>query len=347
MNLVKWRVSRIRSGLHRGHYELAEAPREQSAGGTRPTQRVVDTAPRAHDDSPMPELPDVVTYVDCLSRRVVGETVERVRIISPFFLRSFDPPVDAVEGQCVREVRRLAKRIVFVLDDELYLLIHLMIAGRFRWLKVGAKPPGRIALATIAFAAGTLAVTEASKKKRAALYVINGRDQLAAHDPGGLDVLTCSSQDFADTLTRTNRTLKRVLTDPHVFDGIGNAYSDEILHAARLSPARLTSQLDERETARLHQAARDVLTHWIGQLRAQFADRFPGPGDITAFREGFAVHGRFDQPCPVCGTPVQRIRLADNEHNYCPKCQTGGKVLKDRSLSRLLKDDWPKSIDEL
>jgi len=224
--------------------------------------------------------------------------------------------------------------------------LHRVAGGRVDH-EVGAKLPGKIALAAIDFANGTLAVTEASKKKRAALYVINGRDQLAARDPGGLDVTTCSPRDFTEALKRTNRTLKRVLTDPHVVDGIGNAYSDEILHAARLSPARLTSQLDDNEMARLHQAARDVLAHWIEELRAKFANRFPGPGDITAFREGFAVHGRYDQPCPVCGTPVQRIRLADSEHNYCPKCQTGGKVLRDRSLSRLLKDDWPKSIDEL
>jgi len=295
----------------------------------------------------MPELPDIVVYVEGLQKRIVGQTIQTVHVTSPFFLRSVEPPVEAVQGKTVREVQRLGKRIVLGLDEELALVFHLMIAGRFRWLEPNAKPPGKIALAAFAFSAGTLVVTEAAKKKRASLHVLRGPGELAAHDPGGVDVLTCSTPQFAAALTANNRTLKRALTDPHTFDGIGNAYSDEILHAARLSPARLTTRLNEEETTRLHEAARATLGTWIEMLRKKFSDRFPGPGDITAFREGFAVHGRFGQPCPVCQTPVQRIRLADSEHNYCPTCQTGGKMLRDRSLSRLLKDDWPRSVDEL
>lgn len=295
----------------------------------------------------MPELPDIVVYVEGLQKRIVGQTIEGACVISPFFLRTVEPPIEAVEGQTVHEVRRLGKRIVLALDEELFLVFHLMIAGRFRWLKPNAKTPGKIALAAFAFSAGTLVITEAAKKKRASLHVLRGKSELSNHDPGGIDVLTCSTQQFCAALNEKNRTLKRALTDPHTFDGIGNAYSDEILHAARLSPAKLSTKLSEEETTRLYEASRTTLTEWIEALRKEFSDRFPGPGDITAFRHGFAVHGRFDQPCPVCETPVQRIRFADHEHNYCPKCQTGGKVLKDRSLSRLLKDDWPKSIDDL
>jgi len=295
----------------------------------------------------MPELPDIVVYVEGLEKRIVGQTIEGVRVISPFLLRTFEPPIESVEGRTVREVRRLGKRVVLALDGELFLVFHLMIAGRFRWLKLNAKAPGKIALATFAFSTGTLTLTEAAKKKRASLHVLGGRSELAAHAPGGIDVLICSRQQFAAALTMSNRTLKRALTDPHTFDGIGNAYSDEILHAARLSPAKLTTELSDEETTRLYEAARTTLGMWIETLRKEFSDRFPGPGDITAFRDGFAVHGRFGQPCPVCRTPVQRIRLSDNEHNYCPTCQTGGKVLRDRSLSRLLKDDWPRSVDDL
>jgi len=295
----------------------------------------------------MPELPDIVVYVEGLQKLVVGYPIEHLRLVSPFFLRTFDPPIEAIDGKAVREVWRLGKRIVLMLDGELFLVIHLMIAGRLRWLEPNARPPGKITLATLVFPTGMLVVTEAAKKKRASLHLLRGRDELTAHDPGGLDVLACSTEQFAAALTERSRTLKRALTDPHTFDGIGNAYSDEILHAARLSPARLTTRLNDTEMASLHEAARVTLTDWIDRLRRDFADRFPGPGEITAFREGFSVHGRFGQPCPVCDTPIQRIRLADNEHNYCPKCQTGGKVLKDRSLSRLLKDDWPKSVEDL
>jgi len=295
----------------------------------------------------MPELPDIVVYAEGLKHRIVGQRIDRVRLTSPFFLRTFEPPIEAVEGKAVADIRRLGKRLVFAMEGDLFLVVHLMIAGRFRWLEAGAKPPGKITLAALAFPDGVLAITEAAKKKRAALYVVDGADGLKAHDPGGLDVMHCTRAQFAEAARRQNRTLKRALTDPQTFDGIGNAYSDEILHAARLSPTKLTSKLTDEETARLHEACRATLSHWIETLRAQFADHFPGPGEITAFRDGFAVHGKFGQPCPVCTTPVQRIRLADHEYNYCPKCQTGGKVLKDRSLSRLLKDAWPASIDEL
>ena len=295
----------------------------------------------------MPELPDVTIYLDALRARVVGQPLERVRLASPFVLRSVEPPIGVLVGRRVDDLRRLGKRIVLCFDGDLYAVIHLMIAGRLRWEKRGAKPPGRIGLAAFDFPNGTLLLTEASPKKRAALYVVRGAAALAAHDPGGLEVLDAGVDDFRAVLRRENHTLKRALTDPHLFSGIGNAYSDEILHAARLSPVQLTSKLAEPEVERLYRATRETLRRWIDILRAEFADRFPGAGEITAFRPGFAVHGRFGQPCPVCAGPVQRIRYADNETNYCPACQTGGKLLADRSLSRLMKDDWPKTLEEL
>ena len=295
----------------------------------------------------MPELPDVTIYLEALQPRVVGQPLERVRLASPFILRSVEPPIAALIGRRVEELRRLGKRIVFCFADQLYVVIHLMIAGRLRWERSGAKPPGKIGLAAFDFPTGTLLLTEASPKKRAALYVVRGAAALVAHDPGGLEVLDARLDGFRAALQRENHTLKRALTDPHLFSGIGNAYSDEILHAARLSPVQLTSKLADAEIERLYRATQATLQRWTDTLRREFGDRFPGAGDITAFRPGFAVHGRFGQPCPVCGGPVQRIRYADNETNYCPACQTGGKLLADRSLSRLLKDDWPKTLEEL
>ena len=295
----------------------------------------------------MPELPDVTVYLDALRPRVVGQPIEAIRLTSPFLLRSVDPPIAALIGRRVEDVRRLGKRIVLWCSDDLYVVLHLMIAGRLRWERRGAKPPGKIGLAAFDFPTGTLLLTEASPKKRAALYVVRGAAALAAHDPGGLEPLDASVEAFRAALRRENHTLKRALTDPHLISGIGNAYSDEILHAARLSPVQLTSKLVDAEVVRLYQATQATLRRWIDTLHAEFGERFPGAGDITAFREGFAVHGRFGQPCPVCGGPVQRIRYADNETNYCPTCQTGGRLLADRSLSRLLKDDWPKTLEEM
>jgi formamidopyrimidine-DNA glycosylase len=295
----------------------------------------------------MPELPDIELYLSALRPRVEGKVLTRVRVASPFVLRTFEPPVEALNGKPVARVERLGKRIVFAFPEELYLVVHLMIAGRFRWDdKTGAKPPGKIGLASFEFEHGTLLLVESSPKKRASIHVFRGDDRLRAQGRGGINVLTCTVDEFAHRLRGENHTLKRSLTDPRLFDGIGNAYSDEILHAARLSPVRLTSKLTDQEIERLISATRATLTTWIRRLRAQFGSRFPGPGDVTAFRPEFAVHGKFGQPCPACGTIVQRIRYAENETNYCPRCQTEGKLLADRSLSRLLKDDWPKSIDE-
>ncbi len=295
----------------------------------------------------MPELPDVTIYLEALRPRVVGQPLERVRLASPFILRSVEPPLDAIIGRPVERLHRLGKRIGIDFGDELYLVLHLMIAGRLRWERRGAKPPGRIGLAAFDFPTGTLLLTEASPKKRAALYVVGGIDNFAAHDPGGLEVLGSTRDQFSAALRRENHTLKRALTDPRLFSGIGNAYSDEILHAARLSPVQLTTKLVDAEVARLHDATQVTLRDWTDRLREEFGDRFPGSGEITAFRPGFAVHGRYGKPCPICATPVQRIRYAENETNYCPSCQTGGRLLADRSLSRLLKDDWPKTLDEL
>ena len=292
----------------------------------------------------MPELPDIVVYLDALTTRIVGRQLERARVTSPLLLRTADPPLSAAVGKTVTGLRRLGKRIVWEMDDQIFLVFHLMIAGRFKWRKRGAKPPGRIGLGTFDFPDGTLLLTEASKKHRASLHVVRGAPGLEAHNPGGLDVLTAELAAFRAALQSESHTLKRALTDPRLFDGIGNAYSDEILHAAKLSPFQLTGRLRDEETARLYAATRRTLLGWIERLRAETGSEFPEK--VTAFRDGMAVHGRYKQPCPVCGSPVQRIRYAENEANYCATCQTGGRVLADRGLSRLLKDDWPRSLEE-
>jgi formamidopyrimidine-DNA glycosylase len=295
----------------------------------------------------MPELPDIELYLHALRPRVLGRAVEGVRVVCPFLLRSVEPAVEAMEDKRVESLRRLGKRIVIGLEGELFCVLHLMIAGRLRWLARGAKGPGRIVRAAFDFESGTLALTEAGSKKRAAMHLVQGEAALAAHDPGGIEVLDADVDAFAMRLRSENHTLKRALTDPHLFAGIGNAYSDEILHSAGLSPVTLTSKLSDEEIERLFAATQRVLREWSERLTAQFGDRFPGAGDVTAFRPEFAVHGKFGQPCPACGTTVQRIRYAENETNYCPRCQTGGRVLADRSLSRLLKSEWPRTVDEL
>jgi formamidopyrimidine-DNA glycosylase len=295
----------------------------------------------------MPELPDVELYISALERRIRGRRLERVRLFSPFLLRSFEIPLAETHGRAVTSVRRLGKRVVLGLEGELFLVIHLMIAGRFQWFepaKPELRPGGRIALAAFDFEHGTLGLTEASKKKRASLYVVRGEAALSAHDPGGLEPLSVGLEEFRAALVRENHTVKRTLTDPRTFSGIGNAYSDEILHRARLSPLKWTTRLTPPETARLHAAMREVLTEWVERLRAQTGDAFPTK--VTAFRPEMAVHGRYREPCPVCGAPVQRIVYAENEANYCARCQTGDKMLADRSLSQLLKDDWPKTLEE-
>lgn len=294
----------------------------------------------------MPELPDIVVYVEALEQRLVGQKIERIQVPSPFVLRSVDPPIEVAVGKTVQAVRRLGKRVVIGLTEDLFLVFHLMIAGRFRWMTTGSKGPGRIALLAIEVPAGRLVLTEAGKKKRASLHMVRGEGALAGHNPGGLEVLEVGEAEFRETLVKENHTLKRALTDPRLFSGIGNAYSDEILHTAGLSPLKQTQKLTVEEVARLHEAALRTLRHWMNVLRVEFSDRFPGAGDITAFREGFAVHGRFAKPCPTCGGTVQRIRYAENETNYCPQCQTGGHILADRSLSRLLKDDWPRKAPQ-
>jgi len=292
----------------------------------------------------MPELPDIALYLHALTPRILGAPLERLRIGSPFVLRSTDPTPAEVAGRTVRALRRLGKRIVLELDGDVYAVLHLMIAGRLRWRAPGAALPGRSGLAAFDFPAGTLLFTEAGAKHRASLYLVRGAAALAEHDPGGADVRDITGAQFRAALTRESHTLKRALTDPRLFDGIGNAYSDEILHAARLSPLKLTGALTEEEITRLHCAARDTLAAWIARLQAETGDAFPEK--VTAFRPGMAVHGRYRQPCPVCGAPVQRIRYAANEVNYCAACQTEGRVLADRSLSRLLRADWPRSLDE-
>jgi formamidopyrimidine-DNA glycosylase len=292
----------------------------------------------------MPELPDIVVYLEALTPRIVGQPLERARITSPFVLRTADPPLAAAEGRAVVGLRRLGKRIVWEMEGDLFLIFHLMIAGRFKWRDAGAKSPGKIGLAAFDFPTGTLLFTEASPKHRASLHVVHGAGALAAHDPGGLDVLAADLPAFRAALQSASHTLKRALTDPRLFDGIGNAYSDEILHAAKLSPFQLTGRLAEEEIARLYRATQGTLREWIERLRADTGSKFPEK--VTAFREGMAVHGRYKQPCPVCGSPVQRIRYAANEANYCATCQTGGRVLADRALSRLLKDDWPRSLED-
>jgi formamidopyrimidine-DNA glycosylase len=293
----------------------------------------------------MPELPDVVVYIERLEPRVVGRVLQRIRLGSPFVLRSVEPEPGALAGRTVRGLRRLGKRIVFALEGDYFIVVHLMIAGRFRWRPPAARLPGRLGLATLDFPTGTLVLTEAGTKKRASIHLVRGAEALRAHDPGGLEVLETDLERFHAVLVSERHTLKRALTDPRLFSGIGNAYSDEILHRARLSPVRLTTQLDAEEVARLHAAVRTTLEDWTARLRHEVGDGFPE--HVTAFREGMAVHGRHRQPCPDCGTPVQRISYAENETNYCPRCQTGGTLLADRSLSRLLKEDWPRTVDEL
>jgi formamidopyrimidine-DNA glycosylase len=295
----------------------------------------------------MPELPDVVVCLEALSRHIVGRRLERLTLHSPFVLRTVQPPIDALHGKVVRAVRRIGKRIVLEFDADLFVVIHLMIAGRLRWREPGKKPGmgPKLLLASFAFEHGTLFFTEASSKKRASLQLVVGEAALRALDPGGIEPLDATLEQFHEALTRENHTLKRALTDPHLLSGIGNAYSDEILHTARLSPLRLTRAMADDEFLRLYEATRTTLGLWVDRLRAQAGDAFPEK--VTAFHDEMAVHGRFRLPCPVCGKPVQRIVYASNECNYCAACQTGGRLLADRSLSRLLRDDWPASIDDL
>ncbi|HLE57705.1 MAG TPA: DNA-formamidopyrimidine glycosylase family protein [Rhodothermia bacterium] len=293
----------------------------------------------------MPELPDITVYIEALERHVGGHILEHVRIANPFLVRSVEPPITEAEGKRVTKVQRIGKRIALGFETDLWIVIHLMIAGRFRWAAAGAKIPGRVGLAAFDFDNGSLILTEAGSTRRASLFVVRGGDNLRAIDRGGLEPLDCSLEDFVSRLLSENHTLKRALTDPTLFSGIGNAYSDEILHRARLSPLRLTSRLTDEEVSTLFHATRQTLLEWIDRLREVTSTGFPEK--VTAFREGMAVHGRYGQPCPVCSTPVQRIRYASNETNYCPRCQTEGRLLADRALSRLLKKDWPRSIDEL
>jgi formamidopyrimidine-DNA glycosylase len=292
----------------------------------------------------VPELPDISLYIEALEARVAGHTLEKISLASPFLLRTAEPPLATVFGRRVISLRRLGKRIAFQLDNGSWLVLHLMIAGRLHWFARGTRVSGRKALARFEFDTGTLTLTEAGTQRRASLHVV-AADRLAEHERGGLEVLQAPPDEFARRLRAESHTVKRALTDPTLFSGIGNAYSDEILHAARLSPVTLTGKLTDEEISRLHRATVAVLTSWTLRLREEAAGEFPE--DVTAVRPDFAVHGRFGKPCPVCGTAVQRIRYASNETNYCPRCQTGGKVLADRSLSRLLKADWPKSIEEL
>jgi formamidopyrimidine-DNA glycosylase len=293
----------------------------------------------------MPELPDITVYLDALEARILDRPLEGVRLASPFLLRTHDPSLKAVHGRQVRQLRRLGKRIAIGLEDELWLVLHLMIAGRLHWREPGARLAGRHALAAFDFPNGALTMTEAGAKKRASLHVVRGEDALRAQDPGGLEVFEADLEAFRGALLRENHTLKRALTDPRLFSGIGNAYSDEILHRARLSPLAMTEKLGADEIGRLHEATRAAVADWTERLRRHYGASFPEK--VTAFRPDMAVHGRYGQPCPVCGTAVQRIRYAENETNYCPRCQTGGQLLADRSLSRLLRKDWPRTIDEL
>jgi formamidopyrimidine-DNA glycosylase len=301
----------------------------------------------------LPELPDIELYLHALRARIVGQRLDRIRLASPFLVRSFDPSIDQANGKKVLGLGRIGKRLVWDLQDDLFLVIHLMIAGRFKWASEGAegsskprpKIPGKVGLAAFDFSNGSLILTEAGSKRRASLYLVRGEKELASHDPGGLEVLTSTAREFGAALTRENHTLKRALTDPHLLSGIGNAYSDEILHAAKMSPMLLTNKLTEEQIERLHAHTIAVLTKWRDDLIAEAGEKFPEK--VTAFREGMAAHGRYGKPCPICGTPIQRIQYATNEANYCPTCQTGGKLLADRGLSRLLKDDWPKSLDDM
>jgi len=293
----------------------------------------------------MPELPDILLYLHALERRILGRRVTGVRLATPFLLRSVHPPLSAVEGKTIVGLRRLGKRVVVETNDELFLVFHLMIAGRFRWKPAGANIPGKVGLFALDFEHGSLILTEAGSKRQASLHVVQGVDALAQHDPGGLEVMTTDLATFAEALRRDNHTLKRALTDPHLFSGIGNAYSDEILHAARLSPFKQTSTMTDDEVRRLYEAVRLTIQEWTGRLRREAGDAFPEK--VTAFRNGMAVHGRYGQPCPDCGAPVQRIVYAANEANYCANCQTGGRLLADRSLSRLLRQDWPRTLEAL
>ncbi|HWP81712.1 MAG TPA: DNA-formamidopyrimidine glycosylase family protein [Bacteroidota bacterium] len=293
----------------------------------------------------MPELPDLTLYIEKLQERILNARIEKINLTAPFFLRSVDPPLREAEGKLIRGFERIGKRIVWKLEDDLALVFHLMIAGRFHWKKRGTKPPGKVGLAAFDFDVGTLLVTEASVKKRASLHLIRGEDSLAQFDRGGIEMFSVRFEEFRSALTRENHTLKRCLTDPRLFSAIGNAYSDEILHAARLSPLQQSKNLSDQEIRRLFEATQNTLKFWIDRLRKQVGNGFPEK--VTAFHEEMAVHGRYRRPCPVCRTPVQRIVYAENECNYCPRCQTNGKILADRSLSRLLKDDWPRTVEEL
>jgi len=293
----------------------------------------------------MPELPDIAVYLDCLAPRILGQPLERLAIRNPFVLRSVSPSPAEIAGSRVEGLRRMGKRIVLVLERERFVVIHLMIAGRLRWLAAGGKAPGKIALACVEFPTGTLVLTEAGTTRRASIHLVDGEAGLQPFERGGLEVLEADRDAFAARLVSENHTLKRALTDPRLFSGIGNAYSDEILHRAQLSPIALTSQLEDEEVERLHRATRAVLMEWTQRLREQAGGGFPEK--VTAFREDMAVHGRFGLPCPVCGSPVQRIVYAENETNYCARCQTGGKILADRALSRLLKTSWPRNIDDV
>jgi len=292
----------------------------------------------------VPELPDIAAYIEALEPRILNQPIRDIRLSSPFLLRSVDPPLSEASGKNVTNLRRLGKRIVLGLEDDLFLIIHLMIAGRFHWKEKPVKP-NRQTLASFVFPSGTLMLTEAGSKKRAAMHFVRGESALTAHDPGGLEVLGADLESFTTRLTRENHTLKRALTDPHLFSGIGNAYSDEILHAAGLSPLKLTSRLEESEVRRLYEATLNTLCFWMEKLCLEATQAFPEK--VTAFREDMAVHGRYGKPCPKCGTPVQRIAYAANEANYCAVCQTGGRLLADRALSRLLKEDWPRTLEEL
>ena len=293
----------------------------------------------------MPELPDVTVYIEHLAARILGKLIEAVEIANPFVLRSVTPPIASVVGQKVADLRRMGKRVVIGVEGDLFIVIHLMIAGRLRWRPPGKRVPGKLALAAFSFSNGTLFLTEAGSTRRASVYVVSGEDALTQFDRGGLEVLDTDLAAFSERLRSENHTLKRSLTDPRLFSGIGNSYSDEILHRARLSPLALSSKLSGEEISRLFDATRSILLEWTARLREETGDEFPEK--VTAFREGMAVHGRFGKPCPVCGTPVQRIRYKSNETNYCARCQTGGRLLADRGLSRLLKKDWPRSIDEV
>ncbi len=294
----------------------------------------------------MPELPDITIYLETLAPRIVGQPLEHARITSPSLLRTVDPPLAAAEDRKVVGLRRIGKRIVWEMEGDIFLVFHLMIAGRFKWRPEGTSPPAKVGLASFDFPTGTLLLTEASPKHRASLHVVDGEAALAAHDPGGLDVLAADLDAFRSRLQSESHTLKRALTDPHLFDGIGNWLSDEILHAARLSLFQLTGKLTNEEIARLYEATQKTIRFWIEKLRAETGGGTKFPEKVSAFKDGMAVHGRYKQPCPACGSPIQRIRYADNEANYCATCQTGGRVLADRSLSRLLKADWPRSLEE-